>query len=170
MQHPFRHCLSRAAHEVDAIFHGSSQGKFRHAVKDCGAASNHKLGPIVEQREPIVLNQIVVAPELCDIVAAFVRASDEQLAMHLVYVETIRINCEPIVKVGICAATATIECQMVRRYARRSTSRRRILPALDRRRGWLRQTGRQALSRRKPHVSFCLPARQCGGVSGNTSG
>ena len=114
MQHPFRHCLSRAAHEVDAIFHGSSQGKFRHAVKDCGAASNHKLGPIVEQREPIVLNQIVVTPELCEIVAAFVRAGNEHLAIHLVYVETIGTDCQPVLNVvGIRAATATVECQLV---------------------------------------------------------
>jgi hypothetical protein len=28
---------------------------------------------ILKQREPIVLNQIVVAPELCEIIAAFVR-------------------------------------------------------------------------------------------------
>jgi hypothetical protein len=68
---------------------------------------------IVEQREPIVLNQIVVAPELCEIVAAFVCASDEELAMHLVYVEAIGTDCQPIVNVGIRASTATIECQTV---------------------------------------------------------
>src|SRR6266536_5978328 len=70
--------------------------------------------PIVEQREAIVLNQIVVAPELGEIVAAFVRASNEHLTMHLVYVEAIGIDCQPIINVvGIRAATATIECQMV---------------------------------------------------------
>src|SRR5205085_4383660 len=62
--------------------------------------------PIVEQRQPIVLNQIVVAPELCEIVAAFVCASDEELAMHLVYVEAIGTDCQPIVNVGIRASTA----------------------------------------------------------------
>ena len=66
--------------------------------------------PIVEQREPIVLNQIVVAPELGEIVAAFVRASIEHLTMHLVYVEAIGTNCQPILYVvGIRTATATIE-------------------------------------------------------------
>jgi len=34
--------------------------------------------------------------------------------MHLVYVEAIEIDCQPIINVvGIRAATATIECQMV---------------------------------------------------------
>jgi hypothetical protein len=34
--------------------------------------------------------------------------------MHLVYVEAIGIDCQPIINVvGIGAATATIECQMV---------------------------------------------------------
>jgi hypothetical protein len=33
MNHPFRHCLSRTAHEADAIFHGSSEEN-RH--RSCG--------------------------------------------------------------------------------------------------------------------------------------
>jgi len=46
--------------------------------------------------------------------AAFARASNEHLTMHLVYVEAIEIDCQPIINVvGIRAATATIECQMV---------------------------------------------------------
>jgi hypothetical protein len=69
---------------------------------------------ILKQREPIVLNQIVVAPKLCEIIAAFVRTSNEHLAMHLVYVETIGTDCQPVVNVAVIrAATATIECQMV---------------------------------------------------------
>src|SRR4029077_6696149 len=70
--------------------------------------------PIVEQREPIVPNHIVVAPEFGEIVAAFIRASNEHLTMHLVYVEAIGIDCQPFINVvGISAATATIEGQMV---------------------------------------------------------
>jgi hypothetical protein len=60
------------------------------------------------------LNQIFVAPKLCEIVAAFVRASDEHLAMHLRCVEVIGTDCQPIITVvGIRAATAAIEGQMV---------------------------------------------------------
>jgi hypothetical protein len=33
--------------------------------------------------------------------------------MHLVYVETIGTDCQPLVLVGIRAPTATVECQMV---------------------------------------------------------
>jgi hypothetical protein len=69
---------------------------------------------ILKQREPIVLNQIVVALELREMVAAFIRASDEHLAMHLVCVEAVGPDCQPIVNVvRIRAATTTIECQMV---------------------------------------------------------
>jgi signal transduction histidine kinase len=53
------------------------------------------------------LNQIFVAPKLCEIAAAFVRASDEHLAMHLGGVEAIGTDCKPIVNVvEIRAATA----------------------------------------------------------------
>jgi hypothetical protein len=70
--------------------------------------------PIIMQREPIVLNQIVVAPELCEIVAAFVRTSAEQLAVHRMYIEAIGTDCQPIANVvRIRAATTTIECKMV---------------------------------------------------------
>jgi hypothetical protein len=66
--------------------------------------------PIVEEREPIVLNQIVVAPELSQIVAPIVQARNEHLTMHLVYVKTIGIDCQPIINVvGIGAAPATVE-------------------------------------------------------------
>jgi hypothetical protein len=70
--------------------------------------------PIVEQREPTIPNHIVVAPEFGEIVAALFRANNEELTMHLMYVEAIEIDCQPIINViGIGAATATIEYQMV---------------------------------------------------------
>jgi hypothetical protein len=68
---------------------------------------------ILKQREPIVLNQIVVAPKLREIIAAFVRASAEQHAVHLMYIEAIGPDCQPLVLVGIRAPTTTIECQMI---------------------------------------------------------
>src|SRR5262249_45192998 len=68
---------------------------------------------ILKQREPIVLNQIVVAPKLREIIAAFVRTSAEQHAVYLMYIEAIGPDCQPLVLVGIRAPTTTIECQMV---------------------------------------------------------
>ena len=46
-------------------------------------------------------------------VPAFVRTSAEQHAVHLMYIEAIGPDCQPLVLVGIRAPTATIECQMI---------------------------------------------------------
>jgi hypothetical protein len=44
----------------------------------------------------------------------FVRASNDHLTMHLVYVEAIGIDCQPIFNVvGIGTATAAIEGEMI---------------------------------------------------------